>query len=336
MDRLKSSAIAVLCGAMLAAACAARANDSTAELSIGGLQFVWTNDIAIESEDLRISLDRVSVHYRLVNSSAKPITLTVAFPLPDIDLSDADTIALPSTDPVNFVDFQTRIDGVPAQFQIDQRAMLGDKDVSALLNQFKLPVLPIGRREIRPTDLPEATRTKLLDQGLLLPERTDDKGRQQYAMAWVARTSAVRQQTFPPRREVIVEHQYRPSVGISSDTILRRILRSNKALSSEVEGYRKDYCISDAFLAQLDARAGNGEINEPMIGEQRINYVLKSGADWAGPIGSFKLTIDPGASDRLVSFCPGQLKPTAPNALEFTAEDFTPEGNLKILIIGRF
>ena len=198
--------------------------------------------------------------------------------------------------------------------QIDQRAMLGDKDVSALLNQFKLPVLPIGRREIRPTDLPEATRTKLLDQGLLLPERTDDKGRQQYAMAWVARTSAVRQQTFPPRREVIVEHQYRPSVGISSDTILRRILRSNKALSSEVEGYRKDYCISDAFLAQLDARAGNGEINEPMIGEQRINYVLKSGADWAGPIGSFKLTIDPGASDRLVSFCPGQLKPTAPNA----------------------
>ena len=141
---------------------------------------------------------------------------------------------------------------------------------------------------------------------------------------------------IPSHREVIVEHQYRPSVGISSDIILRRILRSNKALSSEVEGYRKDYCISDAFLAQLDARAGNGEINEPMIGEQRINYVLKSGADWAGPIGSFKLTIDPGASDRLVSFCPGQLKPTAPNALEFTAEDFTPEGNLKILIIGRF
>ena len=66
MDRLKSSAIAVLCGAMLAAACAARANDFTAELSIGGLQFVWTNDIAIESEDLRISLDRVTVRYQFL------------------------------------------------------------------------------------------------------------------------------------------------------------------------------------------------------------------------------------------------------------------------------
>ena len=107
-------------------------------LSIGGLQFVRTNDIAMESEDLRISLDRVTVRYQFANTTGKPVTLTVAFPLPDIDLSEADNIALPSTDPVNFVDFETRIDGVPAQFQIDQRAMVGDKDVSALLDQFKL------------------------------------------------------------------------------------------------------------------------------------------------------------------------------------------------------
>jgi Domain of unknown function (DUF4424) len=336
MDRLRSYAISIFAGATLAATCAARANDSTAELSIGGLQFAPTNDIAMESEDLRISLDRVAMRYQFANSAAKPVTLTVAFPLPDIDLSDADNLALPSTDPVNFVDFETRIDGVPAQFQIDQRAMLGDKDVSALLDQFKLPVLPIGRREIRLADLPEATRTRLVDQGLLVPERTDDKGRQQYAMAWVAKTSAVRQQIFPPGHEVIVEHQYKPSVGISSDTILRRFLRDNKALSSEVERYRKDYCISDAFLAQLDQRAGNSELNASMIGEQRINYFLKTGANWAGPIRSFKLTIDPGAGDRLVSFCPGRLKPTAPNKLEFTANDFTPEGDLKILIIGDF
>jgi hypothetical protein len=336
MDRLRSYAIAIFAGATLAATCAARANDSTAELSIGGLQFAPTNDIAMESEDLRISLDRVAMRYQFANSAAKPVTLTVAFPLPDIDLSDADNLALPSTDPVNFVDFETRIDGVPAQFQIDQRAMLGDKDVSALLGQFKLPVLPIGRREIRLADLPEATRTRLVDQGLLVPERTDDKGHQQYAMAWVAKTSAVRQQIFPPGHEVIIEHQYKPSVGISSDTILRRFLRDNKALSSEVERYRKDYCISDAFLAQLDQRAGNSELNASMIGEQRINYLLKTGANWAGPIRSFKLTIDPGAGDRLVSFCPSRLKPTAPNKLEFTANDFTPEGDLKILIIGDF
>jgi len=336
MDRLRLGYVVVVGGTMLAATCAARANDSAAELSIGGLQFVRTNDIAMESEDLRISLDRVSVHYQFANTSGKPVTLTVAFPLPDIDLSEAENVALPSSDPVNFVDFETRIDGAPAAFQIDQRAMVGDRDVSALLDQFKLPRLPIGGREIRVADLPEATRTKLADQGLLMPVRTDEKGRQQYSVAWVTKTSAVRQQTFPPDRKVVVEHQYKPSVGTNADTILRKPLRSNKALSAEVQRYRKDYCVSDAFLAELDKRAGSGPANAATMQERRISYVLSTGANWAGPIGSFKLTIDPGASDRLVSFCPGRLKPTAPNALEFTAKDFKPEGDLKILIIGRF
>ena len=336
MDRLKLCSIAIIGGVMLAATCAARANDSVAELSIGGLQFVHTNDVAMESEDLRISLDHITVRYQFANTTGKPVVLTVAFPLPDIDLSEADNVALPSTDPLNFVDFETKIDGVPARFQIDQRAMVGDKDVSALLDQFKLPLLPIGSREIRIADLPEATRAKLVDQGLLMPVRTDDKGRQQYAVAWIAKTSAVRQQTFPPERKVTVVHQYRPSVGTSSDTILRWILRYNKSLSSEVERYRNDYCVSDAFLAQLDKRTGNGVLNASMIQERRINYVLKTGANWAGPIRSFKLTIDPGASDRLVSFCPGRLTPTMPNALEFTAKDFKPDSDLKILIVGRF
>ena len=335
MGRLKFRCIAMVVGAM-AATCTARANDTAAELSIGGLQFVRTDDIAMESEDLRISLDRVSVRYQFANTSRKPVTLTVAFPLPDIDLSETDNVALPSTDPVNFVDFETKIDGSAAPFQINQRAMVGDKDVSALLDQFKLPLLPVGSREIRVADLPNATRTKLVDQGLLMPAGTNDKGRQQYSVAWIAKTTAGRQQTFPPDRKVIVEHQYRPSVGTSSDTILRRILRSNKSLSAEVQRYRKDYCVSDAFLAELDRRAGNGPLNASMIQERRINYVLKTGANWAGPIRSFKLTIDPGNGDRLVSFCAGRLKPTAPNALEFTANDFKPDDDLKILIVGRF
>ena len=240
----------------MVATCAASANDSAAELSIGGLQFVRTNDIAMESEDLRISLDRVTVRYQFANTSGTPVTLTVAFPLPDIDLSEAENIALPSANPVNFVDFETRIDGVPAEFRIDQRAMVGGKDVGALLDQFKLPLLPIGSREIRVSDLPEATRTKLADQGLLMPAGTDDKGRQQYAVAWVVKTSAVRQQTFPPgaqghrRAPVQAERRdqlrYHPAHG----------LRSNKSLAPEVERYRKDYCVSDTFLADsTSARA---------------------------------------------------------------------------------
>jgi hypothetical protein len=65
--------------------------------------------------------------------------------------------------------------------------------------------------------------------------------------------------------------------------------------------------------------------------------VLKTGANWAGPIRSFKLTIDPGGSDRLVSFCPGRLKASSTGGtLEYTSSDFKPDADLKILVIGTF
>src|SRR3954469_21662300 len=89
---------AVVAALLVATGWPARANDSAAELSIGGLQFVRTNDVAMESENLRIALDRISVCYQFANVPAKPVTLTVAFPLPDIDLSEAENIALPSND----------------------------------------------------------------------------------------------------------------------------------------------------------------------------------------------------------------------------------------------
>jgi Domain of unknown function (DUF4424) len=332
---VKHHQFAAMAFALLAGLGPVRANDSAAELSIGGLQFVQNKAVAMESEDLRISLERVNVRYQFANTSDKPVTLTVAFPLPDIDLSEADNIALPSSDPVNFVDFETRIDGSPARFQIDQRAMVEDKDVSALLRQLKLPLLPLGKSEIRVADLSDATRTRLVDEGLLMPAGTNDRGRQQYTVAWITKTSAVRRQTFPPDRKVVVEHRYRPSVGTSPDTILRSALRGSKPLAPEIERYRREYCITDAFLAGLDKLAGNDKPNKAMIGERRISYVLKTGANWAGPIRSFKLTVDAGA-DRLVSFCAEGLKPASTNAMEFGAENFKPDQDLKILIVGRF
>ncbi len=322
---------------VFAASVPAHANDSSAELSIGGLQFVQTNEIAMESEDLRISLDRVSVRYLFANTTGKPVTLTVAFPLPDIDLVDADSVVLPTNDRTNFVGFETKVDGSAVQFTMDQRAMVGDKDFTALLRELKLPLLPIGDLEIPLDTLPAAARSQLLAEKLVLPNgNLNQKGREEYAAAWTTRTSAVRQQTFPADRKTVVEHQYHPSVGSSPDTILRAPLRRSQGLASEIERYRKDYCISDAFLAELDKRAGTAEASAIALGERRISYVLKTGANWAGPIKSFKLTIDAGGGDRLISFCAGPLKAASPTSNEFTATDFKPDRDLNILIIGKF
>jgi len=310
-------------------------NDSTAELSIGGLRLTRTSDIALDSEELRISLDRINVRYQFTNISGKPVTLTVAFPLPDIDLAEAENIAFPSNDPVNFVDFETKVDGVPAKFSINQHALVGDKDVSGILGRLKVPMLPIGSRELRVHDLPNSTRDQLVSDGLLLPAGMSDNGRPNYSFGWIVKTSAVRQQVFPFDHSVSVEHRYKPSVGGSADTILRKPLRQSKGLAAELARYRNDFCVSDSFLAAVDKLAASNS-PKPAIQERRISYILSTGANWAGPIKNFKLSIDPGGSDRLVSFCAGGLKAASSNSLEFAATDFKPNADLKILFVGRF
>ena len=74
-----------------AASSQVQANDTSAELAIGGLTFTKNAEVSMESEELKIALDAITVRYVFLNRSTKPVTLTVAFPLPDISLADAST-----------------------------------------------------------------------------------------------------------------------------------------------------------------------------------------------------------------------------------------------------
>ena len=314
----------------------ARANDLAAELSVGGLTFTKSTDVSMETENLKITPDLVTVRYTFRNTAAAPVNLTVAFPLPDIDLSEGENLAIPTNDPTNFVGFETKVDGKPVNLTIHQRAFLGTKDVSAVLRGIGVPLLPIGPQQTRMTDLPQPVRDRLIQEGLLAQSGTDDRGRPLYDGSWTVKTSAVRQQTFAPGRLVTVEHRYRPSVGISFDTVLRKGLRQNKGMEKEFERYRKEYCIEAGFLTAVDKLAGNTEANTGKLQERRISYRLKTGANWAGPIKDFKLVVDRQKPERLMSLCAPNMKSISPTAIEAAAKDFTPEKDLKILMVGRY
>jgi len=337
---MKSTLIIALFGWLLLFAdahrTAARANDSAAELSIGGLTFKKNNSVSIESEELKITLETVTVRYQFLNQSPNSVTLTVAFPLPDIDLSDGASYAIPQADSVNFVKFETKVDGKPIDFTIHQRAMLGDKDVTAQLKDLGIPPLPLDSLPALIKPLPDATRKQMLDQGLLVQAGSNDRGQPLYDAGWRVSTSAVREQTFPPNRVVLVEHRYRTSLGISFDSIMRKAMRQKTGLAKETQRYRRDYCISDGFLADLDKIAGDTQNNTSKIEECRISYVLKTGANWATPIKQFRLLVDTGRAGRLASFCAPNIAKRSPTEYEARAENFTPTSDLKILVVGQF
>jgi hypothetical protein len=339
--RRLSLAAALLAGAAMWPLAPALANDSSAELSLGGLVFTKSDDVSMEEEDLQISPERTQVRYRFLNQSAQPVTLTVAFPLPDIDLSDFDQdIAIPGSDPVNFVDFHTSVDGKPVPFTAVQKAMMGEKDVTAKVKAAGLPVMPVGpdadALQPRAEALSPAALKDLIDTGILVEAGTGAENRPLYGAGWTVRTSFVRKQTFPPGVPVQVEHVYRTSLGQSLDTVLRSALRRNATFAAEVARYKATYCIDETFLRGIDKIAGTADANSANVQERRISYILKTGANWAGPIRNFRLLVDKGRPDNLVSFCASGLKKISPTAFELRQQDFTPTADLAILLVGTF
>jgi hypothetical protein len=310
------------------------ANDTSAELAIGGLTFTKNADISIESEELRIALDAVTVRYVFLNRSANPVTLTVAFPLPDINLADASNAAFPVGNPLNYVGFSTKIDGKPVSFATNQQAFIDNKNVTTTLTQMGIPIFPVGAEQLKINNLSPDIRTRAVSQGLLVESGTNDKGEPLYDATWTLKTSVVRKQSFPPGKPVLVEHRYRTSVGMSFDSLLRQGLRQNKNLEPEVQRYKSKYCVDDNFLKSVDGLRAADKPAKPRIIERRISYVLTTGANWAGPIKDFRLVVDKGQADRILSFCGQGIKEISATQLELRAVDFTPKQDLEILILG--
>ncbi|MBN8920300.1 MAG: DUF4424 family protein [Rhizobiales bacterium] len=304
--------------------------DSSIELGVGGLTFGRDAQVTVESQDIHISPEAITIRYRVGSASPQSVTVTMDFPLPDIDMSDPDTLyAIPVNDPANFVGAQTKVNGQPVKFDIRQRAVLGDKDITDRLRGAGLPILPMTTQGAEIAALNEQAREKLVAEGLISPNGVDGEGKTQYAGAWTVKTVATRQQTLPAGTPIAIEHRYRASVGISFDTLLRKTIRESQGMDAEFKRYRSDYCIPDSLLRGIDKAAG-GVGNVVKLQERRINYAMRNNPD---KVKDLRIVIDKGRADNLVSFCLDNVKKISATAFEFRAKDFVPERDLKILLI---
>ena len=94
--------IALTLGLALVAA-PAFANDSTAELGAGGLILSRNDVVSMDSEDLFISRDKVTVDYVFRNTSDKDVSTVVAFPLPEIEANPYEMPSIPDEGSDNFL-----------------------------------------------------------------------------------------------------------------------------------------------------------------------------------------------------------------------------------------
>ena len=337
--RLKTGAAIVSMAAFVLAFAAApvRGNDSSAELTNSGLIFVTNPDVEMRAEDLFISAEEVRVRYRFFNKLQRDVTTLVAFPMPEIRIDSMETnISVPTEDPVNILAFETRVDGKQVAAEVEQRVLAAGIDRTALLRKLGIPLAPHLKATNEALDrLPQAKWNELIQLGLAEIEEFDaGKGMEKHLGArWALQTTYYWLQTFPAGKEIVVEHRYKPSVGATVGTSYGSPYATKDAA---YEAQLRKYCIDKDFLAAIARATKNAkpELGVPFQ-EQRIEYILKTGANWSGPIGDFRLVVDKGAPENLVSFCGENVRKTGPTRFEMTKKDFLPDGNLAIVILKR-
>jgi hypothetical protein len=300
----------------------ALANDSTAALSAGGLNLVRNEEVDLLSEDLRVAQDGIRVTYHFKNHTDAPVTYIVAFPLPAIDASTPEEANFVLPDPAsdNFVAFAVTVDGKPVTPSIDEHAVALGVDRTKIVKAHHLALNPVADGLYDKLQaLPKDEQLALNRLGLVLIDPDSVQA------AWVLNTTFYWEQTFPPGKEIVVEHRYKPVVGSSF---------FGKESLEEGE-YATKYCVDDAFAnaarAKLDKRA---TAQNPYL-QSRVSYILTTANNWASPIKSFHLTVDKGDPDALVSFCGTGVKKISPTEFEMTATDFSPENELEVLFLTR-
>jgi len=306
------------------------ANDSMAEIAIGGLALKETDAISLDSEDLYISKDEVRVNYRFTNTTGADVETLVAFPLPD-QVYDENGEGY-FHDMKKELAFQTTVEGASANYEVVEQAFTEGGDITKKIIALGLPLNASDDAQgfsAKVAVLPETERKALLNEGLIHDQ--GGGGQPFYASTWSLRMAVTRKQVFPAGKTISVEHRYKPIAGGSVGGALNPEFR----MEDWSREHGKKFCIEDNWYAAFDkalAAKANVEVGAPYT-EWWIGYVLSSGANWKGPIKEFRLVVDKGKPENFVSFCAEGVKKISPTQFEVKKTNFEPKDDLNILIV---
>jgi Domain of unknown function (DUF4424) len=309
----------------------ALANDSAAEVAVGGLTLTQSKDVSLDKEDLYISQDEVRVDYLFTNHADHDIETLVAFPLPD-QVFDAESGEGPSHRLAQDLDFKTTVDGQPVSYDVVEQAIKNGKDVTAQLAAAGLNVIApedndkaIAFFKAKPASVLDG----LVKAGLVQVEKSEDTP--YYTFMWDVRTSVTRKQVFAAGKTVAVHHTYKPVSGGS--------VAGNLAPDVRNAGWAKthfaQYCVDKGWFKAFDKALHQHQTSENTApySEVWLGYVLKSGANWKGPIKDFRMVVDKGKAENLVSFCAESVKKISDTQFEVVKKNFEPKADLLVLIV---
>jgi hypothetical protein len=322
-------------------ATSALANDGYSEIGIGGLVLNDTDKISMDREELYVSEKEIRVEYEFSNLTDKDIEASVVFPLPDLVLAQEAESARGLINLEKHLEFKTEVDGKPFPITFEQRAFVADKDISAVLLGAGLPVSgDVEDFSAVLRGLPTDKLNQLIDAKAIELFK-DDNGNDMPLAAdhfivpqWTVKYQMVRKQVFPAGKTLKVKHRYVPVVGSSAQTYFPSkddMAQMEEASRAEIVSEQARYCYDDGFWKAFAKRVKKEKGNTGF--PTNVSYILASGSTWAGPIKEFRLVVDKGRPDALVSFCAEGVKKISPTQFEVRKTNFEPKQNLDVMIV---
>ena len=301
-----------------------RANDTVAHLGAGGLEFGSTDVVVMEREHLRLSPERVSVDYVFRNVTTAPVELRVAFPLPRLDMNEAhgcSDMGIPDRGQANFLDFATTVGGQPVRMEMQTKAFVKKRDVTALLQSLDIPFadtsarLPERLRRLTPTE-----RARLREAGAL---GHDEGCADAPQPLWTAETIYHWQQRFEPGVETRISHRYRPALGGFF------VLPHARGAGPGDENL-KPFCVDEGTWRAIRATPPRPD---GVLLARNLEYILQTARAWSGPIRNFTLTIDKGKPTTIVSLCMTGIRKTGSTTFEVKRQNFRSESDINLLFM---
>jgi hypothetical protein len=328
--------------AALALGAPAAANDGFGGLAATGLTFGQTDAVALEEEDLYISIDRIAVDYVFRNLTDADVTGEVIFPLPPVHVGyviESQWNLPEDPDRENLVGFRAVVDGQEVTVGIDRIAVIEPpwqegrplsgqydtpgRDVTADLARLGIPLslsaemVLAALARLTPEQQAEATALGLAEfgDGYSFP-------------AWSVILRYHWTQTFPAGQALEISHDYENRSGGG-------VFGWSHPPEDYMLTVRDQYCIDDgtsrALVKALAQDPVDGEVYS-MGMSWNIAYVLRTANSWAGPIKRFRLTLDKGAPENIISLCAEGIRKTGPTTFVMEKTDYVPERDLEILI----
>lgn len=336
------------------------ANDTTATVTAGAIVYKVSDEISMDEEVLKLSLDKVNVFYRFFNHTNHEIEETIAFPLPPIPYGelkfrddyyptwDEEFMARQYLDenpekkgesPFNstlkqklkfatFVNFERTVNGESYAYQYQTRAITPDgRDITKLLQRKHIPLSFMylrGFMEEGELSRNATLRKKIKTLGLLSKSGEP---------IWRTETTYFWTERFAPRKETLVTHAYRPHPGAhwmsakDPKTIDEVQLHMRGAESPNWS----EFCVSPKDASDIVAMM---QRQESPFRVYDFQYILKTGSNWKGNIKKFRLEITPPLHTVKTLFCwNGSKEIQDDGVIVSDVQNFKPNQNLRILFI---